>query len=137
MEQHENNLRIQSFIYQYYFDGSYFSSGGSKIPAGAQDSPGVFFYGMDDRTGQASSASVRHDSGGTSGGPGQGQWMDPRHSDEPVFTDLGGGSCDIRYFFCGAVCDVGKDSQRGTAHPESAGYRRRNVYFHGNPGLCF
>ena len=122
MEQYENNFRIQFVLYQYYFHGSYFSSGGGEVPAGAEDPPGVFFHGVDDRAGQASSASVRHGAGGTSGDPGQGQWMDPRHSDGEIHFDLGGGSRGIRYFFCGAVCDVGEDSQRGAADSESTGY---------------
>ncbi len=77
MEQYENYFRIQSILYQYYLDGSYFSSGGGKIFAGAQDPPDIFFPGMDDRAGQTSSAPVRYSTCGVSWDPGQNLWMDP------------------------------------------------------------
>ncbi len=121
--QYENYFRRQSILYQHDFDGSYFPSSGGKIPAGAQNSPGIFFLGLDDRAGQAASALVRFSVGGVARDPRSSKWMDPQRPDGRIFSDLGGGSSGDSHFFCGAVCDVGKNSQRGAADSEGSGYR--------------
>lgn len=123
MGQYENYFRRQSILYQHDFDGSYFPAGGGKIPAGAQDSPGIFFPGVDDRAGQAASAPVRLSVGGVSRNPRSSKRVDTQRPHGTIFSDLGGGSSGVSHFFCGAVCDVGKNSQRGAADSEGAGYR--------------